>query len=220
MSKYRGVLQRAVMLSLLSLIVPGVPAQAPPTRPSSTPYTGDLSIFETPGREDRLQINRVMDLLGIHEGSNVADIGAGSGWFTVRAAARVGATGAVYAEDINPDAIDYIKKRAKKANLTNVHTVLGTPDDPDLPAHSVDAVLMLKAYHEVANTTALLAHLTPALKPGATIGIVDRNGDGTDHGLMPEVVKREMERAGFRQVASYDFTKADGQDYFLIFKQK
>jgi ubiquinone/menaquinone biosynthesis C-methylase UbiE len=220
MGRYQGVLQRAVILSLLALSVPGVPAQAPPTRPSSTPYTGDLSIFETPGREDRLQINRVMDLLGIHEGSSVADIGAGSGWFTVRAAARVGASGAVYAEDINPDAIDYIKKRAKKAGLANVHTVLGTPDDPDLPAHSVDAVLMLKSYHEIANTTALLAHLTPALKPGATIGIIDRNGDGTDHGLMPDVVKREMERAGFREVASYDFTKADGQDYFLIFKQK
>src|SRR5437867_3954375 len=70
-------------------------------RPTSKPYTGDLSIFEDPRRDENLQINRVMDLLKIKEGSSVADIGAGSGWFTVRAARRVGAKGAVYAVEIN-----------------------------------------------------------------------------------------------------------------------
>src|SRR4029077_8855426 len=73
-------------------------------RKTSEPYTGDLSVFDSPGREDRLQINRVMDLLGIAPGKNVADVGAGSGWFTVRAARRVGAGGTVYAVDINPEA--------------------------------------------------------------------------------------------------------------------
>ena len=221
LSRFIPFVKRSLAISLLAFgTFSGVHGQAPPTRPSSTPYTGDLSIFETPGREDRLQIDRVMDLLGIHEGSSVADIGAGSGWFTVRAAARVGETGSVYAEDINPDAISYIKKRVKKANLSNVHAILGSADDPELPKDSINAVLMLKTYHEIADTRALMARLTPALKPGATIGIIDRNGDGTDHGLMPNVVKHEMEQAGFKQVASYDFTKADGQDYFLIFKQK
>src|SRR5262249_18287080 len=85
--------------------------QSADTRKRSTPYTGDLSIFETPGREDKLQINRVMDLLGISSGKNVADIGAGSGWFTVRAARRTGAAGQVYAVDINPEAIHYIDDR-------------------------------------------------------------------------------------------------------------
>src|SRR5258706_10033609 len=117
-------------------------------RPTSSPYSGDLSIFEYPGREKKLQIDRVMDLLGITTGKNVADIGAGSGWFTVRAARRVGPTGAVIAEDINPVAIEYIGKRVLKENLSNVRTVLGAPDDPRLPAVSVDAVLMLKVYHE------------------------------------------------------------------------
>jgi ubiquinone/menaquinone biosynthesis C-methylase UbiE len=197
---------------------PAIQAQATPTHPTSTPYTGDLSIFETPGRDERLQIQRVMDLLGIHKGSFVADIGAGSGWFTVRAAARVGDDGEVFAEDINPAAIQYIRDRARKAKLPNIQVVLGTPDDPKLPPNALDAVLMLKAYHEIANTKALLANLKPSLKPGAPVGIIDRKGNGEDHGLMPDIVRREMEQAGFHQTASYDFTKADGQDYFLIFK--
>ena len=83
-------------------------------RPTSTPYTGDLSIFDYPDRDKKLQIDRVMDLLGISAGKNVADIGAGSGWFTVRAARRVGPTGAVLAEDINPLAIQYIGKRVRE----------------------------------------------------------------------------------------------------------
>ncbi len=86
-------------------------------RPTSTPYSGDLSIFEYPDRDKKLQIDRVMDLLGITPGKNVADIGAGSGWFTVRASHRVGATGAVIAEDINPLAIEYIGKRILKEDL-------------------------------------------------------------------------------------------------------
>ncbi|XWK51491.1 hypothetical protein RBB78_07105 [Tunturiibacter empetritectus] len=83
-------------------------------RPTSTPYSGDLSIFEYPDRDKKLQIDRVMDLLGIVAGKNVADIGAGSGWFTVRASRRVGPTGVVIAEDINPLAVEYIGKRAFK----------------------------------------------------------------------------------------------------------
>src|ERR1700682_702465 len=88
-------------------------------RKTSTPYTGDLSIFDSPGRDERLQINRVMDILGIVPGKNVADIGAGSGWFTVRAAKRVGEWGTVYAVDINPEAIRYVENRAKKEKLHN-----------------------------------------------------------------------------------------------------
>src|SRR6202035_4466346 len=94
-------------------------------RPTSTPYTGDLSIFEYPDRDKKLQVDRVMDLLDITAGKNVADIGAGSGWFTVRAARRVGPTGAVLAEDINPLVVEHIGKRAEKENLPNVRTVLG-----------------------------------------------------------------------------------------------
>ncbi|WP_254063879.1 class I SAM-dependent methyltransferase [Granulicella sp. S190] len=187
-------------------------------RPTSTPYSGDLSIFEYPDRDKKLQIDRVMDLLGITPGKNVADIGAGSGWFTVRAARRVGPAGAVIAEDINPLAIEYIGKRVLKENLPNVRTVLGSADDPRLPSGSVDAVLMLKVYHEIAHPVPTMKVLQKALRPGAKVGIIDRNGNGADHGLNHEVVVKEMGQAGYKLVGTYDFTKADGQDYFLIFQ--
>jgi SAM-dependent methyltransferase len=199
----------------------GAGTQAETTqRPTSTPYSGDLSIFEYPDRDKKLQIDRVMDLLGITTGKNVADIGAGSGWFTVRAARRVGPTGAVIAEDINPVAIETIGKRVLKEDLANVRTVLGTPDDPRLPAGSVDAVLMLKVYHEIAHPVPTMKVLLRALRPGAKVGIIDKNGNGANHGLNHDVVVKEMAEAGYKLVGTYDFTKADGQDYFLIFQVK
>ncbi|HWZ13301.1 MAG TPA: class I SAM-dependent methyltransferase, partial [Acidobacteriaceae bacterium] len=130
------------------------------------------------------------------------------------------AGGVVYAEDINPDAIEYIRQRAAKEKLQNVRVLLGTPDNPQLPADSVDVVLMLKTYHEIAHPVLLLKNLTPSLRSGARIGIIDKNGNGTDHGIMPDVIEREMAQAGFKRVGKYDFTKADGQDYFLIFTRK
>ncbi len=195
--------------------------EAPTTqRPTSTPYSGDLSIFEYPDRDKKLQIDRVMDLLGITTGKNVADIGAGSGWFTVRAAGRVGVTGVVLAEDINPLAVEFIGKRVIKEDLTNVRTVLGSADDPRLPSGSVDAVLMLKVYHEIAHPGAFLKSLKPALRAGAKVGIIDRNGTGANHGLNHDVVVKEMDEAGFKLVGTYDFVKPDKEDYFLIFQVK
>ena len=129
----------------------------------------------------------------------------------------MGASGTVYAQDINPDAVKYIEDRIHKENMSNVKTVLGSPDDPKLPSDSIDAVLLLKVYHEVAHPLVLMANLKPALRSGAKVGIIDRNGNGIDHGLNSDVVKREMAKAGFKLLSSYDFTKADGQDYFLVF---
>jgi ubiquinone/menaquinone biosynthesis C-methylase UbiE len=186
-------------------------------RPTSKPYTGNLSIFEYPGRDQKLQISRVMDLLGIHGGARVADIGAGSGWFTVRAARRAGATGIVYAVEINPDYIRHIKQRASKEKLPNVRTILGRPDNPFLPDGRVDAVLLLKTYHEVAEPIELLRHVRAAVAPGGRLGIIDRNGNGANHGLNADVVIREARSAGFTLREQYDFVKADGMDYFLIF---
>ncbi len=188
------------------------------TRPTSKPYTGDLSIFEDPKRDERLQINRVMDLLKITEGSNVADIGAGSGWFTVRAATRVGPKGTVYAVEINPDFLSYIEDRAADRKLSNIRTVLGKEDDPLLPRDSIDAVLILKTYHEIAQPILLLAHLREAVRPGALLGVIDRNGNGKDHGISSGVVIKEAGQAGFSLVEQYDFVKPDGMDYFLVFR--
>ncbi len=194
---------------------------APSTeRKTSNPYTGDLSIFDAPGRDERLQINRVMDMLGIEPGKNVADIGAGSGWFTVRAARRVTGSGTVYAVDINPEAIHYIDQRAKKDHLQNIKTILSQPDDPQVRSDSIDAVRLLKTYHEVAHPVVLLRNLRRSLRPGAKIGIIDRNGNGENHGVSKDVVVREAAQAGYELRDTQDFVKADGMDYFLIFTAK
>jgi cyclopropane fatty-acyl-phospholipid synthase-like methyltransferase len=193
-------------------------AQQTENRKTSTPYIGDLSIFDSPGRDERLQIGRVMDILAIVPGKTVADIGAGSGWFTVRAAKRVGDAGTVYAVDINPEAISYIEARIRKENLHNVKPILGKPDDPLLPS-KVDAVLLLKTYHEVAEPITLLRNLRSSLAAGARIGVIDRNGNGENHGVSREVVIREANDAGYRLLQQYDFVK-DGMDYFLVFGAK
>jgi ubiquinone/menaquinone biosynthesis C-methylase UbiE len=193
---------------------------APPQHPTSTPYAGDLGIFEDPNRAKNLQIDRVMDLLHLEPGKVVADIGAGGGWFSVRAAKRVAPNGKVLAEDINPKYIEAIRQRAQKEGLSDIVPVLGTPDDPKLAPNSLDAALMLKVYHEIAHPETMLGHLRAAMKPGARFGIIDRNGHGDDHGLDEKVVRAEVERNGFKQVGRYDFTKADGQDYFLIFEKR
>lgn len=211
---------------------PATPSPAPTTqsraaassdtinRPTSKPYTGELSIFEDPKRDEKLQPNRIMDILGIKAGSSVADIGAGSGWFTVRAARRVGNSGVVYAEDINSEYLRYIDDRAKRENLPNIRTALGKEDDPLLPAKTIDAVLLLKTYHEVAQPIRLLKRIHEAMKPTALLGIIDRNGKGDDHGIDKEVVIEEAARAGFVLVNQYNFVKPDGVDYFLVFRAK
>jgi SAM-dependent methyltransferase len=209
------LLQVVVLAGVTMAQGTSVPAQ----RKTSKPYTGDLSIFDSAGRDERLQINRVMDILGIGPGKTVADIGAGSGWFTVRAARRVGSGGTVYAVDINAEAVRYIGERAKKEQLQNVKTVLSKADDPMLPAGSVDAVLMLKTYHEVAEPVTLMRNLRAALRSGAKVGIIDRNGNGEDHGVGRDVVLGEAKEAGYKLIESYDFVKGDKMDYFLVLER-
>lgn len=187
-------------------------------RPTSEPYKGDLAIFEDPARAQKLQVERVMDLLGIKRGSHVADIGAGSGWFTVRAARRIGSEGVVYAVEINPEYIRHIKRRAKREKLPNIRTILAKPDDPMLPHASIDATLLLKTYHEIAQPIAFLRRLRAGLRPGARLGIIDRSGRGDDHGINADVVIKEAAQAGFRVAAQHDFVKGDSVDYFLLFQ--
>ena len=222
----RRLLMLALFVSVHSFVscaqisAPASPAPAVQQRKTSEPYTGDLSVFDSPGRDERLQISRVMDILAIATGKTVADIGAGSGWFTVRAAKRVGDAGVVYAVDINPEAVRYISERAQKEHLPNVKTILSEPDDPLLPPATVDSVLLLKTYHEVAQPIALLRNLRASLRPGAKVGIIDRNGNGENHGVNREVVIREAAQAGYRLLAQYDFVKPDKVDYFLLFTPK
>ena len=186
-------------------------------RKTSEPYSGSLSIFEDPKRGDRLQVNRVMDVLRVKPGSRVADVGAGSGWFTLRAAKRVGSEGLIYAVEINGEYLKHIQKRSQEENLTNVRTILGKEDDPLLPVNSVDVVLLLKTYHEIGEPVRWLRRMRPSMRPGARLGIIDRVGKGDDHGIDEETVAKEANRAGFVLIEQHDFVKPDGVDYFLVF---
>jgi ubiquinone/menaquinone biosynthesis C-methylase UbiE len=126
-----------------------------------------------------------MDALNIAEGSVVADLGAGSGWFTIRLARRVLPNGVVYAEDIQPQMIEAISRRVQRENLPNVRPVLGTANDPRLPA-GLDAVLIVDVYHEMEDPVALLKNVVRSLKPQGRIGVVDFNPGGGGPGPAPD----------------------------------
>jgi len=150
----------------------------------------------------------------------VADIGAGSGWFTIRLARRVGPQGLVYAEDVQPEMINAITRRVQREGLTNVRAVRGQNSDPRLPPGSLDAVLVVDAYHEVEDRGTMLANLARALKPQGRIGVIDFKLDGTgpgpapDERVSPDVVVKDAAKAGLRLVRQEPFLQ---YQYFLIF---
>jgi ubiquinone/menaquinone biosynthesis C-methylase UbiE len=148
----------------------------------------DLGLLEGPDRDAYQRPDQIMDALQIGEGSVVADLGAGGGWFTVRLARRVGPNGRVYAEDVQPLMIGAIQRRVKREELNNVDTVLGTQVDPYLPPGSLDAALMVDAYHEFEEPVMLLKNLARAMKRTGTIGIVNYKKDGGGPG--PEMEAR------------------------------
>ncbi len=202
----------------------GTPTPTPITdsdkidRPTSDPFVGDLARFDRENRAANLQVERVMDILGITKGKSVADIGAGGGWFTVIAARRVGVKGKVFAVDINPESKTFIDRRAQRENLRNIESIVSTADDPLLPKNSVDAVLILNTYHEVSEPVRLLKNLRKSLSKKALIGIIDRNGAGDNHGIDYEKVIEEGKRAGFVFKEKYDFVSAAQMDYLLVFE--
>ena len=159
-----------------------------------------------------------MDALRIAEGSAVADLGAGGGWFTMRLANRVGPNGVVYAEDIQQQMIEAIKRRVTSAGLKNVVTILGTPSDPLIP-EPVDAVLIVDAYHEVEEPVVMLRNIAVKLKPAGRLGIVEFKKDGwgpgppMDERVDAERVIRDAEAAGLRLVSTETFR----YQYMLVF---
>lgn len=161
-----------------------------------------------------------MDALGIADASVVADIGAGSGWFTIRLARRVGPQGLVYAEDVQPEMINAITRRVQREGLTNVRAVRGQNSDPRLPPGSLDAILVVDAYHEVEDRVTMLTNLALALKPQGRIGVVDFKLDGTGPGpapeerVSPDVVVKDAAKAGLRLVRQEPFLH---YQYLLIF---
>jgi len=181
----------------------------------------DLGVLEGPDRDAWQQPEQVMNALGIANGARVADLGAGGGWFTVRLARRVGPNGRVYAEDIQPQMIESIARRVSKEGLTNVRTVLGTPNDPRLPT-DLDAVLIVSTFAEMADPVALLKNVAGLLKPNGRIGIIDFRIEGggpgppTDERVEPDTIIRDAERAGLQLLARKEFLT---YQYLLVFGQ-
>lgn len=138
----------------------------------------NLGLLEGPDRDAYQRPDQVMDALQIGEGSVVADLGAGGGWFTVRLARQVGPNGKVYAEDVQSQMIGAIQRRVNREGLRNVETVLGNQVDAKLPPASLDAVLVVDAYGELQQPVTLLKNLARSLKPTGLIGIVNYKKDG------------------------------------------
>jgi ubiquinone/menaquinone biosynthesis C-methylase UbiE len=144
-----------------------------------------------------------LDALGLVPGLVVADIGAGSGYMTVRMAKRVGATGRVYAEDIQPQMIDLLKARLSREQITNVVPVLGSVDDPKLPADTIDLMLLVDVYHEFSEPVKMLAGMRAALKTGGRLVLLEYRKEDPrvpirlEHKMSVAEAKMEIEAAGF-----------------------
>lgn len=167
------------------------------------------------GRRDEWQkVDAIFAAMQVKPGAVVADIGAGGGFFTTRLSKAVGAEGRVHAVDVAADALGRLRKRVAEDGLTNVTVVEGAVDDPKLPASSVDAILIVNAYHEMTRHQPMLAKMKAALKPGGRLVIVEpiaqsrrdrRREDQTrNHEIGAEYVREDARAAGFTEVALHD----------------
>jgi predicted methyltransferase len=206
-----------VVICAAAVAAAGIAMAAQPARPAQTKPKGrlfaaqDLGLLEAPDRDQWQKPDQIMDALGIADGSVVADLGAGSGWFTLRLARRVGPNGLVHSEDIQPQMIEAIQQRLRGENLQNVRQVLGTPSDPRLPS-GLDAALIVDAYHEMDDpadpslVVTLLGNVARALKPQGRLGVVDfvpgggGPGPEPDQRVKPEAVIKAAAAAGLQLV--------------------
>jgi SAM-dependent methyltransferase len=193
-------------------------AQSPPTHQHSF-HDADkwAQVFDDPKRDAIQKPHEVIKALALKPDALVADIGAGTGYFSVRLAHAV-PKGRVYAVDIEPDMVKHLAERAKKEQLANVTAVVGAPDNPRLP-QKVDLALMVDVYHHIAGRPRYLARLAESLKPGGRIALIDFRPDAPEgpppgERITPEAAKAEFARAGFRLVQEQRFLP---QQYFLVF---
>ena len=173
--------------------------------------------WSTEEARDRVnEAGAVMDRAGIAPGMTVADIGAGEGYYTIRAAQRVGAGGRVLAEDIIAATRDTLAERVARERLDNVSVRLGLPADPRLPVASFDRVLMIHMYHEIEQPYAFLWRLRPSLKPDGLVVVVDANRATDQHGTPPALLQCEFAAVGYAQVSRQEMPSAGG--YLATFR--
>lgn len=214
MGKPRGVISACVVTLLL--FVGWVTAQRPGVHPvSGRVFALPMGVAGAPWldrweREAEEDPDLAMRLIRVARGSTVADLGAGSGYFTVRLARAVGAAGKVYAVDIQSGMLELLKTAVARERLTNVVPVLSTEDNPRLPDESLDLVLMVDVYHELSSPQVTLGHLKRALKPGGRLVLLEYRAEDPNVPIRPEhkmtkaQVKLEIEHEGFRQQRVYD----------------
>jgi len=197
------------------LAPPGVPAKEfpSPQRPVAQIVSPSRSTEEH--RDSLNEAGEIARLLELKPGMTVGDVGAGSGYHTIRLSPLVGPTGAVVAEDVTRDYLIELARRTERLGLTNVKFALGEPHDPRLPALSLDAAILVHMYHEIAQPYAFLYNLAPALKRGARIGIVDLERPTPEHGTPIELLRCELTAVGYREIATYQLAGDGG--YLAVF---
>jgi len=191
-------------------IAAALAAQAMPVHPISgrriAPVMGwqGADWLERGEREQEESPDVAVRLLQIPQGASVADIGAGSGYITLLLAAAVGPTGRVFANDLQPQMIEILRRRLASQNVKNVTLVQGSIDDPNLPPASVDLALMVDVYHELSRPQAMLQKLRAALKPGGRLVLLEyRKEDPAipikfEHKMSIQEAKAELEAEGFK----------------------
>lgn len=199
---------------LLGLAAGAAPVAAPSFPAPDRPVAGIVTDVwsDEASRDAAGEATRVMALAGVKPGLAVADIGAGSGYLTVRLAPRVGPKGRVYAVDIVPDYL--ARLRARTAGLGNVAVVAGAAGDPRLPEGAIDIAFLVHMYHEIADPYALLWHLRASLKPGGRVAIVDSDRAFARHGSPPAALRCELAAVGYAQTG---FHRLQDGNYLAIF---
>jgi len=182
-----------------------------------------IGALEDPKRDTYQKPQEVMTALGIKSGEVIADIGAGSGYFTFRLAHHVGGKGKIYAVDVSPDMILHINRRIRELNVSNIVSVLSDPDDPLLPDHSIDRFFFSESWHHIETQAKYLALMKRMLKPGGEVVMIDFQkkdlplGPPLQMKIGREDLIKQMESHGFRIRKEYTFLP---YHYFLIFTVK
>jgi SAM-dependent methyltransferase len=194
---------------LLVLLAATLAAQMPGTHPVSgrqyAPVMGwqGVNWLERPERMEEEEPDLALSILQIPKGATVADIGAGSGYMTLKMAQRVGPTGRVFANDLQPQMLEILGRRLADRRITNVTLVQGTVDDPKLPPASVDLELLVDVYHEFSQPQAMLRRLREALKPDGRLVLLEYRKEDPAIPIRPEhkmsvaEAKLEVEHEGF-----------------------
>jgi len=179
-----------------------------------------MAALDDPARDEYQRPGEVVRALAFREGEVVADVGSGTGYFTVRFARAVGESGRVYAVDVSPDMIRHLNRRLRDEGIRNVVTVLSDPDDPLLPDGSVDRFVIVDTWHHIDEPTAYLALLKKMLKPGGQVVMIDFQKGELPFGPPPEMkiarddLIQQMEASGFHLAREHTFLP---YQYFLVF---